>query len=691
MGALSWLRARALRDDGRPRPPGVALHLPEPLAPVQARPGPADHVGQGPGAGGAGARPVCARGPTATPAASAAGGGSGTGTGRARRRRPTSRRCRAAARRPARPRAPARRAHRPPARRPRRARPVARRPPAHRPRRPRARPATPRGTTSPPGSSTPAPAPSPTGSAGWPASSAPAPTGTRSCSPSSASSTCSPRPASGSPSCPAALADAVATSCGWQVRQADVLAGVPDTDTWVVAGRSDTREDRIEVRRTWLRGQASGRWAMVLSFAAYRQSLDTSLVVGDAFTADLHRYPGPSWRALIGARLERRRRPSRWRRRPPTSPARATRSARRSPPSRGSTASRRPSSPRRRSPAAAGCSPTTAARSPSRPTRRACRRCWPPRPGSPVTRHGRVDDRRLRPAHRPPARSGPRRRAACRPLVRERGMTASLDRALARARHASPCSAPTAATRRAAGRPARRRRRRHRRRRRRRRGCSSPVAGCVAARRAGVRPLAAGRAAAGARRRRPGRSCRPAAARRWWSLIATRGRCSRTSGWPSSSAAGGGCRPTSSSACCAGTAPTAPAGPSCAAGRGRSRPGCSSTSPPLRSSTTLRRPPAVGDPLPGLAVPPDCSALARGRPGRRRAGRRRRASATARSASPTAPCSSTSSPAPAPTPSLPLAGALAAAELPHTSAGARRLAGRARRAPAHHMLEELAT
>jgi SWIM zinc finger len=106
------------------------------------------------------------------------------------------------------------------------------------------------------------------------------------------------------PELPGPLADAVATACGWQVRHADVLAGVPDTDTWVVAGRSDTREDRIEVRRTWLRGQTNGRWAMVLSFAAYRQSLDTSLVVGDAFTADLHRYPGPSWRAIIGARLE---------------------------------------------------------------------------------------------------------------------------------------------------------------------------------------------------------------------------------------------------------------------------------------------------------------------------------------------------------------------------------------------------
>ncbi len=103
-------------------------------------------------------------------------------------------------------------------------------------------------------------------------------------------------------SLPGPLADAVATTVGWQVRQADVLGGVPDTDTWVVAARSDTREDRIEVRRHWLRGARSGRWALVLSFAAYRQSLDTSLTVGTSVPADLHRYPGPALRALVGER-----------------------------------------------------------------------------------------------------------------------------------------------------------------------------------------------------------------------------------------------------------------------------------------------------------------------------------------------------------------------------------------------------
>jgi SWIM zinc finger len=101
---------------------------------------------------------------------------------------------------------------------------------------------------------------------------------------------------------PDPLADRVATTIGWQVRQQDVLLGVPDTDDWIVAGRSDTREDRIEVRRFWLRGATTNRWALVLSFAAYRQSLDTSLTVGSSFRADLHRYPGQALRALIGDR-----------------------------------------------------------------------------------------------------------------------------------------------------------------------------------------------------------------------------------------------------------------------------------------------------------------------------------------------------------------------------------------------------
>jgi hypothetical protein len=107
------------------------------------------------------------------------------------------------------------------------------------------------------------------------------------------------------PSLPRDLADAVAVTCGWQVRKADVEASAPETDRWLVTGRSDTREDLVEVRRVWLRGLDRSNWAMVLSFAAYRQSLDTSLDVGAVILADVHRYPGSTQRVLVGEVLER--------------------------------------------------------------------------------------------------------------------------------------------------------------------------------------------------------------------------------------------------------------------------------------------------------------------------------------------------------------------------------------------------
>jgi hypothetical protein len=99
------------------------------------------------------------------------------------------------------------------------------------------------------------------------------------------------------------LVDSVAAAIGWQVRQADVLAGVPHTDDWQVMGRSDVREDRIEVRRTWLLGRSTGAWAMSLSFAAYGQALDVSLPVGSSINADLYRYPGAlGLRCIVAAR-----------------------------------------------------------------------------------------------------------------------------------------------------------------------------------------------------------------------------------------------------------------------------------------------------------------------------------------------------------------------------------------------------
>ncbi|MEY2959443.1 MAG: hypothetical protein RLZZ01_2011 [Actinomycetota bacterium] len=101
------------------------------------------------------------------------------------------------------------------------------------------------------------------------------------------------------PALPDDLAGVLGVAIGRQVRRADVLAGVPETDDWFVAGRSDEREDRIVVRRWWLRGRRSGRWSMVLSFAAYGEALDDGFEVGETRRADVHRYPGRSIRVLV--------------------------------------------------------------------------------------------------------------------------------------------------------------------------------------------------------------------------------------------------------------------------------------------------------------------------------------------------------------------------------------------------------
>lgn len=99
-----------------------------------------------------------------------------------------------------------------------------------------------------------------------------------------------------------ALADAVRGAVGYTTGRDEVLAGVPTSDTWKVAGRSETEENRVVVRRTWLWGSASRRWALVLSFAAFGESLPDDLPPGTELVADLHWYPARlALRALVGA------------------------------------------------------------------------------------------------------------------------------------------------------------------------------------------------------------------------------------------------------------------------------------------------------------------------------------------------------------------------------------------------------
>lgn len=100
---------------------------------------------------------------------------------------------------------------------------------------------------------------------------------------------------------PPDLASSVRQAIGWTVAQAEVRAGVPVTDRWHVAARSITPEERIVVRRTWLWGQATRRWAVLYDFAVHEDGFDTGLAAGTGLTADAHPYPGAlPLRVLLG-------------------------------------------------------------------------------------------------------------------------------------------------------------------------------------------------------------------------------------------------------------------------------------------------------------------------------------------------------------------------------------------------------
>jgi hypothetical protein len=92
---------------------------------------------------------------------------------------------------------------------------------------------------------------------------------------------------------PVALAETVRAQLGYTIDTAEVLAGgVRVADRWLVLGRVDQLGDQLATRRTWLRGSATGRVALVLSFAPPGRLLDTSLMPGTEVVACLAYYPG---------------------------------------------------------------------------------------------------------------------------------------------------------------------------------------------------------------------------------------------------------------------------------------------------------------------------------------------------------------------------------------------------------------
>ncbi|WP_203987488.1 SWIM zinc finger family protein [Sphaerisporangium rufum] len=105
------------------------------------------------------------------------------------------------------------------------------------------------------------------------------------------------------PELPGPLRDTVRSRVGFQVAREEVLAGPVLRDRWHVLGHRDDQQDNLMSRRVWLKGESTGRFALVLSFAPPGQALDASLVSGSRVEAELAFYPGAApLRALVAAR-----------------------------------------------------------------------------------------------------------------------------------------------------------------------------------------------------------------------------------------------------------------------------------------------------------------------------------------------------------------------------------------------------
>ncbi|NHZ62686.1 SWIM zinc finger family protein [Massilia sp. CCM 8694] len=84
-----------------------------------------------------------------------------------------------------------------------------------------------------------------------------------------------------------ALQSDVRALVGWNVSQDDVLAQAGVQDRWQVLAQHTSDNDRVHARTSWLRGQASGRWAMILQYAAGSAGYDKVLAPGTQFDGEL--------------------------------------------------------------------------------------------------------------------------------------------------------------------------------------------------------------------------------------------------------------------------------------------------------------------------------------------------------------------------------------------------------------------
>lgn len=104
---------------------------------------------------------------------------------------------------------------------------------------------------------------------------------------------------------PADLQQDLRNIIGFTTSQDEVLQSTGIQDRWQILGQRIDGEDRLRVQRTWLRGEQSGRWALILAFAHGMQAFDQNFVPSQILNAELCFFPsGYPLRALVKTRVE---------------------------------------------------------------------------------------------------------------------------------------------------------------------------------------------------------------------------------------------------------------------------------------------------------------------------------------------------------------------------------------------------
>ncbi len=98
---------------------------------------------------------------------------------------------------------------------------------------------------------------------------------------------------------PVSLAAEVRQLIGWTQDQEAVRASEAVRDHWTVLARRQIEEEQLRIQRTWLHGQRSQRFAVILEFAVGTQPLPANFVTGQCLDAELAYFEGaPPLRVL---------------------------------------------------------------------------------------------------------------------------------------------------------------------------------------------------------------------------------------------------------------------------------------------------------------------------------------------------------------------------------------------------------